>query len=183
MYRVLLLDDEPNVLKALRRCLATIDPDRLDGEPLRIDAFSLPADALHCCEEETFDLILTDFRMPRMDGVEFLTRVIALQPNAPRVIISGFADRDAIIAAINEAQLTRFIEKPWDDATLQQAVVTILGGNTSQRVRAFADTAIADRERDRLEEESPGITEVNRDEDGGIWLDPDELEGFDDFDK
>ena len=68
----------------------------------------------------------TDFRMPRMDGMAFLTRVIPIQPDAPRVIISGFADRDAVIVAINDAQLTRFIEKPWEDAALQQAAVTIL---------------------------------------------------------
>lgn len=181
MYRVLLLDDEPSILNALRRTFSAIEPGLLDGEPLRIDAFSRPEDALEFCEEVSFDLIVTDYRMPRMNGVEFLTRVIPLQPQAPRVIISGFADRDAIIAAINAAQLTRFIEKPWDDAALQQAVVTILDERKSNGSRAFAGAALAEIELQRLEDECPGITEVNRDEDGGIWLDPEELEGFDDF--
>lgn len=176
MYRVLLLDDEPNILRALRRCLAAIDPQHLDGEPLRVDTFSSPANALRSCEDVTFDLILTDFRMPRMDGVEFLTRVMPIQPDAPRVIISGFADRDAIIAAINDAQLTRFIEKPWEDAALQQAVVAILTRGKAQVAPAFARSAASDREMRRLEEDCPGITEVNRDPDGGIWLDLDEVE-------
>ncbi|MEJ5208646.1 response regulator [Denitratimonas sp. CY0512] len=175
MYRVLLLDDEPNILRALRRCLTAISPQRLDGDPLEIDAFSSPTDALRSCEEATFDLILTDYRMPRMDGVEFLTRVIPLQPDAPRVIISGFADRDAIIAAINDAQLTRFIEKPWDDGALQEAVVTILTRGKVQAVQAFARSAASERERQRLEEECPGITTIDRDPDGGIWLDLDEV--------
>jgi len=176
MYRVLLLDDEPNVLRALRRCLAAIEPEQLDGDALRIEAFDSPLDALGCCEESTFDLIVTDYRMPRMDGVEFLTRVIPLQPNAPRVIISGYADRDAIIAVINDAQLTRFVEKPWDDATLRQVVATILVGGKAKAEQSFARAAIADREIQRLEEECPGITDVDRDPDGGIWLDLDEPE-------
>lgn len=174
MYRVLLLDDEPNVLRALRRCLASIPPQQLDGEPLRIETFSSPTEALGSCEESTFDLILTDYRMPRMDGVEFLTRVIPIQPNAPRVIVSGFADRDAIIAAINDAQLTRFSEKPWDDDALRQTVSMILTGGKAKASHAFAQSAIANRELQRLEEDCPGITEVNRDPDGGIWLDMDE---------
>jgi len=68
-----------------------------------------------------------------MNGVEFLTRIMELQPAVPRMIISGFADREAIIAAINEVNLMRFVEKPWNDDVLRQAVVSILGGPKSSR--------------------------------------------------
>jgi len=54
-----------------------------------------------------------------------------LQPSVPRMIISGFADREAIIAAINEVNLMRFIEKPWNDDVLRQAVVSILRGRVA----------------------------------------------------
>ena len=128
MYRVLLVDDEPNILSALRRSLASIDARRLDGEALRFESFTSPEAALERCEEEDFDLVISDYRMPSMSGVEFLGNVMKLQPAVPRMIISGFADRDAIIAAVNEVQLMRFLEKPWDDEALGNAVVSILGG-------------------------------------------------------
>ncbi len=166
MYRVLLLDDEPFILNALRRCLTSIDAGQLNGEALRAEAFTSSDAALERCEESEFDLVITDYRMPVMNGVEFLTRLMDIQPEVPRVIISGFADRAAIIAAVNEAQLTRFIEKPWDDRELQRAVITILAG-TSKR-GAGAGALSSDRQLRRLEMECPGITQVERAEDGGI---------------
>lgn len=126
MYRVLLVDDEPNILNALRRSLAAIDVTKLDGEALHFALFTSPEAAIECCEEQDFDLVISDYRMPSMTGVEFLSRVMASQPTVPRMIISGLADRDAIISAVNEVHLRRFLEKPWDDQTLREAVVSIL---------------------------------------------------------
>lgn len=177
MFRILLLDDEANILNALRRNLAAIPARRVGGEALVIETFTDPHAALERCEEMSFDLLMSDYRMPEMSGVEFLARSIASHPQVPRVIVSGFADRDAIIAAINEAQLTRFIEKPWDDATLQNTVVTILmaaaGQSASTSTSTFAAAASNRHEMDRLEQEDPGITDVQRDADGAIWLDMD----------
>ncbi|MBZ4185849.1 MULTISPECIES: response regulator [Thermomonas] len=173
MYRVLLLDDEANILRALRRNLASIPSSRLGGEALIIEVFTDPNAALDRCEDMQFDLLVSDYRMPEMSGVEFLARSIASHPNTPRVIVSGFADRDAIIAAINEAQLTRFIEKPWVDAELQRIVVAILTSQGGRIAGKFAAEASAQRERDRLEQESPGITEVDWNPDGSISIDPD----------
>ena len=133
MYTVLLVDDEPNILSALRRSLAAIDVRQLDGEALRFEMFTSPEAAIKRCEEEDFDLVISDYRMPSMNGVEFLARVMELQPSAPRVIISGYADREAIISAVNEVNLTRFVEKPWDDDALRQAVVSILNGRAMSR--------------------------------------------------
>jgi two-component system, probable response regulator PhcQ len=133
MYRVLLVDDEPNILSALRRSLAAIDARLLDGEALHFEAFTSPEAAIRRSDEADFDLVISDYRMPSMNGVEFLARVMELQPSVPRMIISGFADREAIIAAVNEVNLARFIEKPWDDERLRQAVTSILGGPATQR--------------------------------------------------
>lgn len=173
MYRILLLDDEQNILNALRRCLALIPAARLGGEALVCEAFTDPKAALERCEETSFDLLVSDYRMSAMSGVEFLARSIASQPQVPRVIVSGFADRDAIIAAINEAQLTRFIEKPWNDAELQNAVVAILTSPRDRAEATFASTASTRYELDRLEEDCPGITDVDRDPDGAIRIDLD----------
>lgn len=127
MYRVLLVDDEPNILSALRRSLASIDARRLDGEALHFETFTSPEAAIDRCDDQDFDLVISDYRMPSMNGVEFLSRVMELQPSVPRMIISGYADREAIIAAVNEVHLTRFLEKPWNDDDLHQAIVSILG--------------------------------------------------------
>ncbi len=172
MYRVLLVDDEPNILNALRRSLASIDAGRLDGEALKLDLFTSPEAAIERCEETEFDLIISDYRMPSMNGVEFLIRLMDTQPNVPRVIISGYADRDAIIAAINEAQLTRFIQKPWDDGKLQTAVISILANANRRNAATPGMQREAGRERHlrRLETECPGITRVERAEDGGIVI-------------
>ena len=133
MYRVLLVDDEPNILSALRRSLAAIDARQLDGEALHFETFTSPEAAIKRSDEADFDLVISDYRMPSMSGVEFLARVMELQPSVPRMIISGYADREAIIAAVNEVHLTRFVEKPWDDDALRQAVVSILGGRVTSR--------------------------------------------------
>jgi two-component system probable response regulator PhcQ len=182
MYRLLLLDDEPYILNALRRCLTSIDARDLDGEALALEVFTSPEAAIARCDEQDFDLVVSDYRMPSMDGVEFLSRIMEMQPSAPRVIISAYADRDAIIAAINEAHLTRFIQKPWDDDELRKSVVAILTGarNKAQKTSGNdgAGRMLDDpgRQLRRLEQECPGITQLDQDEDGGILLSMDEFD-------
>ncbi len=161
MLRILLVDDEPNILSALRRCLAGIDVSQLDGEALQFETFTTPEAAIERSEEQDFNLVISDYRMPSMNGVEFLSRMMQIQPAAPRVIISGFADRDAIIAAVNEVHLTRFIEKPWKDEELRQTVLSILRGKGPSKAKAAEDDSL-----------------IERADDGGIMLSPDDLDGF-----
>ncbi len=92
----------------------------------RLKAFTDSTAALASCLKSPPDLIISDYRMPSMDGVQFLSAMMELQPAVPRMICSGYADRDAIIAAVNEVQLARFIGKPWVDEELASAVVTLL---------------------------------------------------------
>jgi CheY-like chemotaxis protein len=101
-------------------CLKPIKPGRrlgTPGSPLRENLARSSAQ---------INLVLSDYRMPSMKGVEFLVRLMEFQPTVPPVIISGNADRDAIIAAVNDAQLVRFIEKPWNDKQLRESVLSIL---------------------------------------------------------
>lgn len=182
VYRVLLVDDEPNVLNALRRCLSFINVDMLGGEGIRVETFSSADQALTRLESDDFDLIISDYRMPEMSGVEFLTRAIQLQPQVARMILSGYADRDAILASINETQVSRFLCKPWDDGELRNLVATTLVQTRIIRealARAAESRAAPGRvavasELDKLESECPGITRLQRAEDGGIILSLDE---------
>ena len=93
---------------------------------LETEAFASPVAALARARVAAFDVILSDYRMPGMDGVEFLRRARELQPDAARLILSGHADRDAIERAFDEVRIYRFIAKPWNDAVLVSAIAEAL---------------------------------------------------------
>ncbi|HEV7232389.1 MAG TPA: response regulator, partial [Bacteroidia bacterium] len=70
-------------------------------------------------KEHTFNIILTDQRMPGTTGVEFLESIIADYPNPIRILITGYADIQAVINAINKGQVFRYITKPWEETELK----------------------------------------------------------------
>lgn len=109
MYRILLVDDEQNVLNALKRELKDV---------YEIETYTNPAEALRRCGEVSFDLVISDYQMPEMNGIEFLKQFGKLQPDASRLILSGQADSGVLANAINETHIYRFIDKPWDGAAL-----------------------------------------------------------------
>jgi class 3 adenylate cyclase len=77
------------------------------------------AEGLNLLREKPVDLIITDQRMPDMTGVQFLEKIIPEFPDTVRMILTGFSDIDAIVAAINEGRIFRYITKPWDDRELR----------------------------------------------------------------
>jgi response regulator RpfG family c-di-GMP phosphodiesterase len=105
MYRLLVVDDEPHILNALRR--------EMHGE-YEIEAFTAPQEALRQAETAHFDLAIADYKMPRMNGIQFLKRFGRMQPDAMRLVLSGAMDIDALMRAINETHIFRFVAKPWD---------------------------------------------------------------------
>ncbi len=119
MYRLMLIDDEENILRALQRTFR----NQKDWE---IETYCEAGEALRRAQTANFDLFLSDYRMPEIDGVEFLTEVKNLQPEAMRFILSGHTDLDALLGGINQAEIYRFITKPWGDhemiVILQQAL-------------------------------------------------------------
>ena len=177
MYRLMLVDDEENVLRALRRTLLMNDDN---VQAFSVEVFSSPVTALQRADEAKFDLVLSDYRMPEMDGVQFLRQFRDKQPDAARLVLSGYADLEGIIGAINEAQIFRFIPKPWHDTelrvTLTQALTyhTLLVENRqlADRVRAQQGKLTRQElELRRLEQEHPGITKVNWGPNGEVLLD------------
>lgn len=102
--RILCVDDEPNVLDGLRRNLR---------HSFDVTTETEPAKALELARRGgPFAVVVSDLRMPEMDGIEFLKRMTTAAPDAVRVLLSGNADLDAAIAAVNEGSVFRFLSKP-----------------------------------------------------------------------
>ncbi len=176
MIQVMIVDDEQGVLNALKRSLRPYG--------WRVMTFLDPNEALNVSATETVDLVISDYRMPTMNGVEFLKEFMAIQPDSFRIILSGQADMSGVLDAINEAQIYRFITKPWSDADLAVTIEKAL----SHRQTLLENRRLADQVRrqevqinhqkselDRLEAECPGITQVDWDSDGSIVIDENEL--------
>ena len=113
-WSVLCVDDEPSILSALRRVLR--------AEGCRILTAGSGAEALALLEAEPVDVVVSDMRMPVMDGARLLAEVRARWPGTARVLLTGYADMDATILAINEGQIYRYIHKPWDETELRLTV-------------------------------------------------------------
>jgi DNA-binding NtrC family response regulator len=167
---VLFVDDEPNVLSALRRTLR--------NEPYRVLLAQGPDEALDVLKKEEVDILVSDHLMPGMDGLTFLRLVKMLYPRVVRIILTGHANLDMAIGAINDGEVLRFFTKPWNDvelrASLQQVVDFI---ELKRENQTLMDTVRKQRSFiDRLEQEHPGLMKVDRDETGAIVLDIDDLE-------
>ena len=80
--------------------------------------FNNPLEAIEFLKTNTPDLIVSDFLMPEMNGLEFLTEAKKLHPEVSRILLTGYADKENAIRAINEVGLYRYIEKPWSNDDL-----------------------------------------------------------------
>jgi response regulator RpfG family c-di-GMP phosphodiesterase len=104
---LLFVDDEASILSSLRRLF------RPHG--YRILTAGGGAEGLSILEKESVDLVVSDMRMPEMDGAQFLEQVRSRWPDIVRILLTGYADIASTIAAINRGEIYRYISKPWDD--------------------------------------------------------------------
>lgn len=114
MYSLLIVDDEENMLWSLDRALKNKNYD--------ITCLDNSLDALDLCKKSNFDLILSDQRMPNLEGVELLSKISKLQPKAKRILISAYTDFYDVVEAFNDGIINKFITKPWDNDTLRKLV-------------------------------------------------------------
>lgn len=110
--RILCVDDEQNVLRALRRMF-------LDEDYEILTALSAEEGLGVLDQEKDVQLVISDYRMPGQNGVDFLREVCRRRPDTVRIVLSGYADAGAIVDAINEGQIYKFIPKPWNDDDLK----------------------------------------------------------------
>ena len=112
---LLILDDEPIVTTTIRNYF------ELKGG-YQVVAFHNPTEALAHLQDHPVDLIISDQIMPGMNGLEFFTRVKQIQPEAVRILLTGYAQKEDAIRAINQVGLYQYIEKPWNNDALELIV-------------------------------------------------------------
>jgi len=111
---LLLLDDEPHVLSSLQRLL------RRDGYQILVAHSS--RQAFEQLATHSVHVVISDQRMPDMNGTEFLERVSELYPETVRMVLSGYNDLDTVTSLVNRGEIYKFLSKPWDDDALRETV-------------------------------------------------------------
>lgn len=107
----MIVDDEEMVISSLRAFL------RLETD-FHIHGFTLPEEAARHLETNPVDAVVSDYLMPKMNGIQLLSKAKELQPEAARILLTGHADKQSAIQAINDVGLYQYLEKPWDNAQL-----------------------------------------------------------------
>ncbi|MBK9168267.1 MAG: response regulator [Bryobacterales bacterium] len=125
--KILLVDDEEMVLTSIRAFL-TLETD------YEILTYADAEAALKVAESSLVDVVISDYLMPKMNGIQFLARARQLQPETPRVLLTGHADKQSAIQAINDVSLFQYLEKPWDN---QQLLLVI--NAAIERARLYRD--------------------------------------------
>jgi FixJ family two-component response regulator len=108
---IVIVDDEEMVLKSIVSFLS-LETDYV------VKSFTSTGEALDYLRANDADLVVSDYLMPEMDGISFLSKVRELRPEVPRIILTGYADKENAIKAINEVGLFQYLEKPWDNRDL-----------------------------------------------------------------
>ncbi len=114
LRQVLTVDDEPSILSVLRRLLRRHGISCLQATSGK--------DGLQMLRTHEVDAVISDMRMPEMDGAQFLEQVKQHDPSIPRILLTGYSDIDATIEAINRGSIDRYLTKPWDEQELILAV-------------------------------------------------------------
>lgn len=108
---IVIVDDEEMVLTSLDSFLNL-------ETTYNVMTFTSAKAALDFIKDNNFDLVVSDYLMPEMDGISFLAEVKKIRPEVPRIILTGYADKENAIKAINDVGLYQYIEKPWSNDDL-----------------------------------------------------------------
>jgi two-component system response regulator HupR/HoxA len=135
-YTILVVDDEPAILESIELTL---------GDDYRVLTARSAREGVEVLEREEVSLVIADQVMPGVSGAEFLERAVAIQPRAVRIMLTGYADVNAIVRAINDGKIYRYIQKPWEPDQLRLDVKTALEAYrlTSENAQLASALAIA----------------------------------------
>ncbi len=131
-HPVLIVDDEPEILYSLRGLLR---------KEFDVQTAGSAYEGFHVLRRQPIHVVMTDQRMPQTTGVEFLRQVRAEFPDVIRLILTGYADLKAVIAAINQGSVYRYLTKPWDPDELRAVLLQACAeyDRVAERRRLLAD--------------------------------------------
>jgi DNA-binding NtrC family response regulator len=164
-YEILIIDDEPEILGSLSRLL------RHPG--YNIHSASTAGEALAAAADHDLDLIICDYMLgPEINGVQLMGRILEKRKEALCILITGYADVQVAMEAINSIGLYKFILKPWDNDDLVVTVRRALEQRALIRENQRLLSELKNRESilELLEKDHPGITKIRRDAQGRIDL-------------
>ncbi len=174
---ILLVDDEQSVISALKRVLLE--------ESFEIFTANSGTEGLDIMKNNRIKLIVSDERMPGMSGTEFLTTVKNLFPSTIRIMLTGHANIQAAMSAVNSGEIYRFFAKPWNDIEIKLSIKSAIDKfNLEEENRRLLKTIKRQAgELKELELKHPGITSLEKDEGGTVILDelPDSDREFSDI--
>jgi len=145
--RVLYVDDEPGLCRAFARLFR-------DDARLTVETLSTPVEAATLIESQLYDVVVSDLRMPGMSGIELLAIARKTMPDARRLLVSGYADFQAALEAINEIGVDRLLTKPWENDEVRGAVHA-----AAEHAYLVRENARVQRENERVTEELSGINQ------------------------
>ena len=117
-YTILCVDDEANILSSLRRMFSLVG--------YKVTTAESGAEGLELLGKQKFDVIVSDMRLPNMDGAQFFEAVRARWPETVRILLTGYSDTASAIAAVNQGEIYRYLSKPWVDDELCATVKSAL---------------------------------------------------------
>ena len=162
---VLCVDDDPDMLEAVVRTIKTAGYHVLSADS--------PSQALQILGNQSVAVLVSDFEMPEMTGVELAVRARDLQPETVRMMLTGKNTVDTAVAGINIGEVFRFLSKPFQPDQLKREVAAAIEHHREVADVASERLTVVRRKRvlEALEGDFPGITAVPRDDDGAYLLD------------
>ena len=160
---VLVVDDQPSMRGLTKVCLKRLGIDRIT------DA-GTGREALDAMNKQRFDLVISDWRMPSMNGIAFLNQLVQIQPNIARLVLSAYGDFLSEVAAIRRINIFHFINKPWNNDELRSLMCQALehrraqmSGNNRPSDEELRDQyRLSEIELRRMDQEQPTIGQVKR---------------------
>ena len=159
--RILCVDDEQNILSALRRLFRS--------RGYQIMTAGSGQEGLALLEQEPVDMVISDMRMPGMDGAGFLRQVRERWPDTVRLLLTGYADIHSVIEAINTGEIFRYITKPWDDEDIMLIVRQALERKQLEQEKARLE-ALTREQNEELRELNTNLEKKVEERTADLWL-------------
>jgi len=134
LYTILFVDDEPRITSSL---------NALFRREYNVLTANSGQEALQVLEQEKVDVLVSDQRMPGMLGSELLAKVSRDYPQTMRILLTGFTDRQAIVDSINDGEVYRFVNKPWDNDAIEELIADAASASRLPVGPAFLDDGVA----------------------------------------